>query len=315
MGEGSRPGMGAQVPAFVAKKVPVRMARNAVIWRRLADFAGAAAMTDTMPVTSGEEASRRPTASAVPPAPRTRARAPATNTAELLRVYGEQVTTLSDQLAKAEATAESERAERLRIVAEHTADRDRWREAITQAEQARGAEIDRLHQDREAERERINQLVERLIAETAEREQELTQALHGAEERLAETTAEMAALRTAQAVALDRLQADREAERQRIGDLVEQLIADTEAREETFNQRLDEARRERDEARDAEARERQRAADLEKRVERLNGTLDGLRRDREAEVGAYEAMRDQCRLMASELARLRRPWWRRMFGR
>ena len=272
-------------------------------------------MTDTMPVTSGEEASRRPTASAVPPAPRTRAKAPATNTAELLRVYGEQVTTLSEQLAKAEATAESERAERLRIVAEHTADRERWREAITQAEQARGTEIDRLHQDREAERDRINQLVKRLIAETAEREQELTQALHGAEERLAETTAEMAALRTAHAVALDRLQADREAERQRIGDLVEQLIADTEAREQTFNQRLDEAWRERDEARDAESRERQRAADLEKRVERLTGTLDGLRRDREAEVGAYEAMRDQCRLMASELVRLRRPWWRRLLGR
>lgn len=272
-------------------------------------------MTDIMPVTNGEETSRRPVASAVPPAPRTRAKAPASTTAQLLRVHEEQVATLGEQLAKAEAAAESERAERLRIVAEHAADRERWRETIAQAEQARAAELEHLHQDHEADRGRVTQLVEQLIAETAAREKDLSDALEDAEQRLSETTAEIAALRTAHAVALDRLQADRDAERQRIGDLVAQLIADTEAREQVFTRRLGEAECQRDEAREAEARERQRAVELEKKVARLAGTLDGLRRDREAEVAAYEAMRDQCRILATELQRLRRPWWRRLFRR
>lgn len=278
-------------------------------------------MTDMMttpngPGINGEEPSRRPVASAVPPpAPRTRAKAPATNTAQLLRSHGEQIATLGEQLAKAESVAESERAERLRVVAEHAADRERWRETITQAEQAREAEVARLHEGHAADRERVTALVEQLIAETAAREQDLSHALQDAEQRLSDTTAEIAALRTAHAVALDRLQADREAERQRIGDLVAQLIADTEAREQVFTQRLADAETERDEAREAAARERQRAAELAGKVERLMGTLDGLRQDREAEVAAYEAMRDQCRILAAELQRLRRPWWRRLFTR
>ena len=139
------------------------------------------------------------------------------------------------------------------------------------------------------------------------RQKESTGTIVGAEE--------IAALRTAHAVALDRLQADREAERQRIGDLVAQLIADTEARERVFTQRLAAAENERDEAREAENRERRRAAELAGKVERLMGTLDGLRQDREAEVAAYETMRDQCRILAAELQRLRRPWWRRLFTR
>ncbi|WP_448208316.1 hypothetical protein [Azospirillum sp. sgz302134] len=274
-------------------------------------------MTEMIPISDGEETSRRPVASAVPPpsVSRSRAKTPSTGTTQLLKVYGEQVATLNEQLAKAEAAAESERAERLRLAAEHTADRERWREAIEQAEAARAAEVERLHGGHETERQRINELVERLIAETAERERELTGAVQDAEARLSQATADIAALRAAHAVALDRLQADREAERKRIGDLVAQLIADTEAREQTFNERLDEAHHQRDAAQSDAARERQRAQEFEKRVERLSGTLDGLRRDREAEVATYEAMRDQCRLMASELERLRRPWWRRMFRR
>lgn len=271
-------------------------------------------MTDMTPATNGEEASRRPVASAVPPATRTRAKAPATTTAQLLQAHGEQIATLNQQLAKAESAVESGREERLRLAAEHAAEREGWLEAIAEAERARKAEVALLHEEHRAERERVTLLVERLIAETAAREQDLTRALRDAERSLSEATAEIAALRTAHAVALDRLQSDRDAERQRIGDLVAQLIADTESREKVFTQRLDQARRERDEARKAESDERKRAAELARTVERLTGTLDGLRQDREAEVAAYETMRDQCRILAAELVRLRRPWWRRLFA-
>ena len=271
-------------------------------------------MTEMMPLSNGEDAPPPPAAPAKR-ATRQRTKAPSEETTQLLRVYGDQVATLGEQIAKAEAAADSERAERLRVIAEHASERERWREAIGQAEQARAGEIGHLQADREAERERINHLVETLIAETSAREQGMARALQDAEDRLSAVNAEIAALRLSHTVALDRLQADREAERKRIGDLVERLIADTELRERGFRQRIEAAERRSEDAQDALEQERRHSAELEKRLERLTGTLDGLRRDRETEVAAYEAMRDQCRILVTELARLRRPWWRRMFRR
>ncbi|TWA66599.1 hypothetical protein FBZ82_108269 [Azospirillum brasilense] len=276
-------------------------------------------MTEMMPLSNAEDTPPPPAAPAKratrPRAPKASLGAPSEETTQLLRVYGDQVATLGEQIAKAEAAADSERAERLRVIAEHASERERWREAIGEVERARSGEVGSLQGDREAERERVNQLVETLIAETSAREEGMARALRDAEDRLSAVNAEIAALRLSHAVALDRLQADREAERKRIGDLVERLIADTEVRERSFRQRIEAAERRSEEAQAALEEERRTGAELEKRVERLTGTLDGLRRDREAEVAAYEAMRDQCRVLVTELARRQSPWWRRLFRR
>ena len=272
-------------------------------------------MTEMMPLSNAEDTPPPPAAPAKRATRQRAAKAPSEETTQLLRVYGDQVATLGEQIAKAEAAADSERAERLRVIAEHASERERWREAIGQVERARSGDVGTLQGDREAERDRINQLVETLIAETSAREHGMARALQDAEDRLSAVNAEIAALRLSHAVALDRLQADREAERKRIGDLVERLIADTEARERGFRQRIEAAERRSEEAQAALEQERRTGAELEKRLERLTGTLDGLRRDREAEVAAYEAMRDQCRILVTELARRQTPWWRRLFRR
>lgn len=120
---------------------------------------------------------------------------------------------------------------------------------------------------------------------------------------------------------IERLQADRLAERERIRELVGKLIEDTTARDRELRERAELAERRADFARAEAVQARTEATSANERadkaaaqVERLTGALDRIHKDREAEVEQFTALSLERDRLLDEVKRLRRPWWRRLFG-
>lgn len=162
------------------------------------------------------------------------------------------LTELREALDRARAELDQERADR-------AAEWERWRGTIDEIDAARAAEIERLDLDRQAERERIRELVGKLIEDCAARDRELRERAGAAEHR-----AEFARAEAVQARA---------------------------------------------EATDAREKADRHAA----QVERLTAALDRVHKDRDAEVEEFAALTLERDALAVEVKRLRRPWWRRLF--
>jgi len=157
-----------------------------------------------------------------------------------------------DELQRFRTDLEQERAARV-------TERDDWRTIIEQFESNHLAELERLQADRQAERERIRELVGKLIEDTAARDLELRERAE-----LAERRAEFAGAATVQA------QAEAASARERADRLVAQ-------------------------------------------VERLTSALDRVHKDRQAEVEEFAALSAERDTLVAEVKRLRQPWWKRLF--
>ena len=196
-------------------------------------------------------------------------------------------------------------------------------DAVLAAELERArAELRDEQQDRAVEREGWRITIDQLTA-TIDR----LQAAHA--DKLAE-------LREAHVAELERLdaeferqQADRQAERERIRELVAKLIDSTTAREGELRSQAEAAERRADlekaransaqeaaaYANDETAKVRAEVGKQVVQIERLTATLDRLHKDRDTEVEEHAAVMLERDTMARELERARRPWWRRVLRR